>query len=98
MEKNGIELRDYSEVSSDAVLLASDQLRSAKKAKEMVSDATETGSGATNNSVEEKSNDLIWVDPGTCCFALYSKLDQDKVFLQSSPLALAKSLKVFCSL
>ncbi|XP_047969719.1 aminopeptidase P1 [Salvia hispanica] len=93
LEKNGIELRDYSEVSSDAVLLASDQLMSAKKAKEMVSDATETASGGINNSAEEKSNDLIWVDPGTCCFALYSKLNQDKVFLQSSPLALAKSLK-----
>ncbi|KAL1569444.1 actin patch protein [Salvia divinorum] len=93
MEKNGIELRDYSEVSSDAVLLASDQLMSAKTAEEMVNDATETGSGGINNSAEEKNNDLIWVDPGTCCFALYSKLNQEKVFLQSSPLALAKSLK-----
>ncbi|KAG6399636.1 hypothetical protein SASPL_141117 [Salvia splendens] len=93
MEKNSIELRDYSEVSSDAVLLASDQLMPAKKAKDMVSDATETGSGGINTSVEEKSNDLIWVDPGTCCFALYSKLNQDKVFLQPSPFALAKSLK-----
>ncbi|CAI9110722.1 OLC1v1010791C1 [Oldenlandia corymbosa var. corymbosa] len=38
-------------------------------------------------------NDLIWVDPGNCCFALYSKLNADKVLLQQSPLALAKALK-----
>lgn len=85
MEKSGIEVRDYCEVSSDAALLASDQLTS-----------TKTGSGASNSSAEEQSNDLIWVDPGAC-FALYSKLNLDKVFLQSSPLALAKALKVFCS-
>lgn len=105
MEKNGIEVRDYSEVSSDAALLAYDQLTSTNSAKETTHDilkkpngAGKTGSGACDNSAEESRNDLIWVDPGTCCFALYSKLNLDKVFLQSSPLALAKALKVFCSL
>lgn len=105
MEKNGIIVCDYSQVSSDAALLASDQLTSTKTDEEMVNgiperpyDATKTGSGGSNSSAEEKSNDLIWVDPGACCFALYSKLNLDKVFLQSSPLALAKSLKVFSSL
>lgn len=42
----------------------------------------------------EFANDLIWVDPGACCFALYSKLSADRVLLQQSPLALAKALKV----
>lgn len=94
MEKSGIGVRDYCEVSSDATLLASDQLTPTKTAEY---DATMTGSGGSNSSTEEKNNDLIWVDPGAC-FALYSKLNLDKVFLQSSPLALAKALKVFCSL
>lgn len=94
MEKSGIEVRDYCEVSSDTALLASDQLMSTKTAEY---DATKTGSGGNNSSAEEQSNDLVWVDPGAC-FALYSKLNPDKVFLQSSPLALAKALKVFCSL
>ncbi|KAH6825497.1 aminopeptidase P1 [Perilla frutescens var. hirtella] len=99
MEKNGIQVRNYSEVSSDAALLASEQLQT-KTAEETAHDilkrpydATKTGSGGGNNSTEEKINGLIWVDPGTCCFALYSKLNLDKVFLQSSPLALAKALK-----
>lgn len=94
MEKSGIEVRDYCEVSSDTALLASDQLTPTKPAEH---DTTTTGSGGSNSSTEEKSNDLIWVDPGVC-FALYSKLNHDKVFLQSSPLALAKALKVFFSL
>lgn len=91
MEKNGIEMRDYNEVSSDAALLASDQLTSTKTAGETAH--TETDSGGSNHSAEEKINDLIWIDPGTCCFALFSKLNLDKVFQQSSPLALAKALK-----
>lgn len=86
METNGIEVRGYGEVSSDVTLLASAQL------------STISADSAGETSSEEKSNDLIWVDPGTCCFALYSKLNLDKVFLQSSPLALAKALKVFSSL
>ncbi|KAL0449980.1 UNVERIFIED_CONTAM: Aminopeptidase P1 [Sesamum latifolium] len=89
MEKNGIEVRDYGVVSSDTALLASDQLASTNSAKE----TGKTGTTVSNNSVEESRNDLVWVDPGTCCFALYSKLNQDKLFLQSSPLALAKAIK-----
>ncbi|KAI3451736.1 hypothetical protein Pfo_008401 [Paulownia fortunei] len=101
MEKNGIEVRDYSDVSSDASLIASDQLTSTNSAKETAHDilTTPNGSGKTgtagcdNSAEEESSNDLIWVDPGTCCFALYTKLNLDKVLLQSSPLALSKALK-----
>ncbi|KAL3630321.1 actin patch protein [Castilleja foliolosa] len=79
MEKNGIEVRSYGDVSSDAALLVSDQLFSTSSVKE-------TG-------IEGNKNDLVWVDPGSCCFALYTKLNVDKVFMQSSPLALAKALK-----
>ncbi|KAL8044844.1 hypothetical protein ABFX02_08G072800 [Erythranthe guttata] len=80
MEKNGIEVRDYGEVSSDAALLASNNLSNVNAAKENAHD------------ISQNPNDLIWVDPGSC-FALYSKLNLDKVFLHSSPLALAKALK-----
>ncbi|KAL9158507.1 hypothetical protein ABFS82_08G073600 [Erythranthe guttata] len=80
MEKNGIEVRDYGEVSSDAALLASNKLSYSNAAKENAHD------------ISQNPNDLIWVDPGSC-FALYSKLNLDKVFLHSSPLALAKALK-----
>lgn len=49
---------------------------------------------SANNPVdEEKKNNLIWVDPVTCCFALYSKLPSDQVLLLQSPLALAKAIK-----
>ncbi|KAK4539259.1 hypothetical protein RGQ29_031932 [Quercus rubra] len=37
--------------------------------------------------------ELIWADPTSCCYALYSKLDADKVLLRPSPLALAKAIK-----
>ncbi|CAI8595139.1 unnamed protein product [Vicia faba] len=41
----------------------------------------------------EESSNLIWVDPASCCYALYSKLNPDTVLLQQSPLALPKALK-----
>ncbi|KAG8384054.1 hypothetical protein BUALT_Bualt04G0078100 [Buddleja alternifolia] len=102
MEKNGIELRDYSSVSSDASVLASGELTPSNPAKESASDilkkpqngSGETGVPVNDNSAEgESGKNLIWVDPATCCFSLYTKLNRDKVFLQSSPLALAKALK-----
>ncbi|KAK4477709.1 hypothetical protein RD792_016960 [Penstemon davidsonii] len=100
MQNNGIEVRDYSAVSSDVALLASDQLTpssSAKETERAVSDNPGSYSGknrttVNENSTEKSINSLIWVD-GTCCFALYSKLNVDKVLQQSSPLALAKALK-----
>ncbi|GAA0151268.1 protease [Lithospermum erythrorhizon] len=42
---------------------------------------------------KESNTNLIWVDPGTCCFALYSKLSSDKVLFKQSPVALPKALK-----
>ncbi|KAF7828822.1 putative Xaa-Pro aminopeptidase P [Senna tora] len=87
LEENGIEVREYMAVSSDVVLLASNEL-----------DAESTVRGTRTKVTEEvktkeNSNDLIWADPGSCCYALYSKLNPDKVHLQQSPLALAKALK-----
>lgn len=84
MKENGIEVREYGEVSSDVALLASNQLRPSP-----VTDITENDI----NEEEEKTCGFIWVDPGSCCYALYSKLDSDKVVLQQSPLAIAKAIK-----
>ncbi|RVW23069.1 putative Xaa-Pro aminopeptidase P [Vitis vinifera] len=84
MEENGIEVREYGEVSSDVALLVSNQLRPSP-----VTDITENDI----NEEEEKTCGFIWVDPGSCCYALYSKLDSDKVVLQQSPLAIAKAIK-----
>ncbi|CAM6070153.1 unnamed protein product [Sphagnum tenellum] len=36
---------------------------------------------------------VIWVDPGTCSYMVYSHIPADQVLLQQSPLALAKALK-----
>lgn len=103
MEKNGIEVRDYGEVSSDATLLASDQLFSSNATKENAHDTPKNANdssgkpgtvGSDNSAGEGSRNDLVWVDPGSCCYALYSRLKLDRLFLQSSPLALAKALKV----
>lgn len=88
LEKYGIDIREYSAVSSDVTLLASHQLKRSKS--EIIGNGTTEG--------EENNYDLIWADPGSCCYALYTKLDSDRVFLQQSPLALAKALKVPCLL
>ncbi|KAL5715168.1 Xaa-Pro aminopeptidase [Ranunculus cassubicifolius] len=89
MEENTVEVRDYSAVGSDVASLASDQLKSATKGSQM--DNMTNGKMAANGGSE--SRDLIWIDPGKCCYALYSKLNSSQVFLQQSPLALAKALK-----
>ncbi|MBA0688343.1 hypothetical protein Goari_006141, partial [Gossypium aridum] len=84
LQANGIEVREYGAVSSDAAMLASNQLDQA------------TGVNFGQNGVCQNDtcdNDLIWVDPASCCYALFSKLDANKVLLQQSPLALAKALK-----
>lgn len=89
LQANGIEVRQYGAVSSDAAMLASNQLDQA------------TGVNFGQNGVCQNDtcdNDLIWVDPASCCYALFSKLDANKVLLQQSPLALAKALKVVDSL
>ncbi|XP_031250478.1 aminopeptidase P1 [Pistacia vera] len=82
LKESGIELRDYSAVSGDVVLLVSDQLKSS------LTDVQGNGAKEAEGKI-----DLIWADPRSCCYALYSKLKSDKVFMQQSPLALAKALK-----
>ncbi|KAM7262725.1 hypothetical protein ACFE04_000408 [Oxalis oulophora] len=78
LEQNGINVREYGAVSSDVALLASCQL-----------DSSSTGATST----EKSNNDRIWIDPNSCCYAIYSKLNPDKVHAQQSPLALPKALK-----
>lgn len=103
LEENGTEVRDYTAVSSDVALLAIDELDAVspvKGAQTEVTKVAEKTPSETNkrvngkHHVEENSNDRIWADPASCCYALYSKLKADKVLLQPSPLALAKALKV----
>lgn len=84
--ENGIEIRDYTAVSSDVTLLATDELDADKSANNK--------SVNGEHQAEENNNDLIWADPGSCCYALYAKLNPDSVLLHQSPLALAKALKV----
>nr|KJB71053.1 hypothetical protein B456_011G102600 [Gossypium raimondii] len=89
IQENGIEVREYGAVSSDVALLASNQLDKDTGLSSGRNDVCETGTC----EAEENNNDLIWVDPASCCYALFSKLDAKKMLLQQSPLALAKALK-----
>ncbi|XP_023003082.1 probable Xaa-Pro aminopeptidase P [Cucurbita maxima] len=99
LEKNGIEVRDYSAVIVDVSSLTSNQqnLSSFVKGPEGSATVEELSSiditGSNGTEVESQSPGLVWVDPAQCCYALYSKLNSDKVLLQQSPLALAKALK-----
>uniref|UniRef100_K7LND7 Creatinase N-terminal domain-containing protein n=1 Tax=Glycine max TaxID=3847 RepID=K7LND7_SOYBN len=91
---------EYTAVSSDVTLLATDKLDTVSTAKvDLAETEVRKITSETDKSVngehkaEENSNDLIWADPKKCCYALYAKLNPDKVLLQQSPLALAKALK-----
>ncbi|KAM7520230.1 hypothetical protein LguiB_019192 [Lonicera macranthoides] len=94
MEEKGIEVRDYGAVSSDVVLLTSDQLTPSSSHDGTDTNPSKSGviANGTHNANESSCN-FIWIDPRSCCFALYSKLNPDQVLLQSSPLALAKAIK-----
>lgn len=101
MEQNGIEVRDYSAVITDVSLLGSNQLNLSSfvkgpevRANVEVELSSIDIAGSNGTKVESQSSGLIWVDPAQCCYALYSKLNSDKVLLQQSPLALVKALKV----
>ncbi|ONK59887.1 uncharacterized protein A4U43_C08F11980 [Asparagus officinalis] len=82
MSNNGIEVREYKVVESDASLLASGKLSCSGARKEACDEAQKT-----------RENGKIWIDPVSCCLALYSKLASDRVIMQQSPLALAKAIK-----
>lgn len=73
---------------SDVALLASDRLSSSFASKIAQAEATK------DMEIDSDQTDRLWVDPASCCYALYSKLDADKVLLQPSPLSLSKALKV----
>lgn len=47
-----------------------------------------------NNGVNGEQFSLIWIDPATCSYSVYSRLPAGRVLLQQSPLTLAKALKV----
>ncbi|KAG5089520.1 hypothetical protein JHK86_002132 [Glycine max] len=98
--ENGIEIQEYTAVSSDATLLATDELDAVSTAKAALAETearkipSEIDKSVNGeHQAEENSNDLIWADPVSCCYALYAKLNPDTVLLQQSPLALAKALK-----
>ncbi|KAK9749877.1 hypothetical protein RND81_02G157000 [Saponaria officinalis] len=99
LKENKIEVRDYAAVSSDVDLLPSNQLHSCLSADagdKLVKHMSPAGSDSNAERKEEeigKEHHLVWMDPGSCCYALYSKLKPDQVSLQQSPLALPKALK-----
>ncbi|XP_026433183.1 aminopeptidase P1-like isoform X3 [Papaver somniferum] len=95
LEKNGIQVCDYDSVSSDVALLASGQLDSAIKGSqtEALNDQEISSSRNGENGAKETNPDLVWLDSGSCCYALYSKLNSRQVLLQQSPLALPKAVK-----
>ncbi|PKU87077.1 Xaa-Pro aminopeptidase [Dendrobium catenatum] len=93
LSENDIEVREYNTVSSDVSLLASGKLISSFAAKA----SEENGENVVNaGHIEDGSQEkkLIWIDPASCCLALYSNLNSDQVLMQQSPLALAKAIKM----
>ena len=79
MSGNGIEIREYETVQSDASLLASGKLQS---------------SVHVEKDMNEVESSKIWIDSGSCCLALYSKLSPHQVLALQSPIALPKAVKV----
>uniref|UniRef100_A0A7N0URY9 Creatinase N-terminal domain-containing protein n=1 Tax=Kalanchoe fedtschenkoi TaxID=63787 RepID=A0A7N0URY9_KALFE len=83
MNENGMEVRKYEAVSSDVVLLSSGRLEGSLSAtkeahgkylEDVQSDLTKNGEVNGSNKVAGNQI-LIWVDPGSGCYALYSKWD-----------------------
>ncbi|GAB2279191.1 actin patch protein [Dionaea muscipula] len=94
MRENGIELRDYDTVGLDVALLGSNQLISSFESANWT-ELNSSYTGVTANITGENQTEcnLIWADPASCCYALYSKLNSNQLLLQQSPLALPKALK-----
>ncbi|ONM26806.1 aminopeptidase P1 [Zea mays] len=78
MSGNGIEIREYETVQSDASLLASGKLQSSVHVEKYM---------------DEVESSKIWIDSGSCCLALYSKLSPHQVLTLQSPIALPKAVK-----
>ncbi|CAL4987708.1 unnamed protein product [Urochloa decumbens] len=80
MAGNGIDIREYETVQSDANLLATGKLKSSVDGENDIND-------------NEVGSLKIWIDSGSCCLALYSKLSPDQVLTLQSPIALPKAVK-----
>lgn len=99
LSENGIQVREYDTVDSDVSLLASGKLISSSAAKSQDSgiESYENGENFVNSGQIEYEaqvkKQLIWIDPASCCLALYANLNSDQVLMLQSPLALAKALK-----
>lgn len=108
--ENGVELRDYEAVFEDVETLVSEKPSKAStestgnnvhtngSENDEKSASAERPEDPSNTTVEGSPDDtrsaLIWIDPGTCSYAVYSRVAADRVALQQSPIALAKALKV----
>jgi Xaa-Pro aminopeptidase len=55
--------------------------------------ANHRGEESDEQATEGNREAIIWVDPGSCSYMVYSHIPADQVLLQQSPLALAKALK-----
>ncbi|KAL2631472.1 hypothetical protein R1flu_016158 [Riccia fluitans] len=103
LAENDIELHGYDldallqDVEGLAKLDASDKGANGHDVDGPVAEPSHENGGSHAEGEKKSSKSitapLIWVDPATCSFVLYAKLPADKVFLQQSPLALAKALK-----
>ncbi|GLJ13946.1 hypothetical protein SUGI_0222910 [Cryptomeria japonica] len=108
LAKNGIEIRNYEVIVSDLDLLSSGPLLGStkngvleeptnledKRDKDTEHEEKEgVQSDPSENEATKEKHNLIWIDPASCCFALYTRLPSHRVLLQQSPLALSKALK-----
>lgn len=106
--ENGIEIRNYEALVSDLELLSSGLLLGSMKNGVLEEPANlgnkrdkdteyeekeEVQSDPSENEVTKEKHNLIWIDSGSCCFALYTRLPSHQVLQQQSPLALSKALK-----
>lgn len=84
MAENGIDIKEYDMVASDAGLLASGKLKG--------SAVVDSPDG--DKDINGTANSKIWIDSSSGCLALYSKLSSHQVLTLQSPIALPKAVKV----
>ncbi|KAK3119031.1 hypothetical protein QOZ80_9BG0712620 [Eleusine coracana subsp. coracana] len=83
MAENGIDIKEYDMVATDASLLASGKLKGSAVG----------GSLDGDKDINGTANSKIWIDSGSCCLALYSKLSSHQILTLQSPIALPKAVK-----
>lgn len=105
--ENGIEIRDYEVISSDLESLSSGSslvtMKNGvleepinlenKRGKDTEQEVRDVQSYPSAKEATEEKHNLIWIDPASCCFALYTTLPSHCLLQQRSPLALSKALK-----